>query len=62
MCKYCEQGVVISPDNRDELGVSFHSAKAELVVYGLDKDGWDISVSCKIFFCPMCGRKLKREE
>ena len=32
-----------------------------LVAYGLDKQGWDISVTCKINYCPMCGRDLQNE-
>ena len=47
MCEYCEKGKGICKDNKRELGI-------ELVAYGLDKQNWDISVECKISYCPMC--------
>lgn len=58
MCKHCEQGVAICEDNRDELGIELHSGKNKLVAYGLDYEGWDISVECEIKYCPMCGNEL----
>lgn len=58
MCKYCEKGIAICDKNRDELGIELHSGTGYLVAYGLDKKGWDISVNCKIKYCPMCGKKL----
>lgn len=45
-------------DNKKDLGIEFHSGTAKLVAYGLDEFGWDISVECKINYCPMCGRRL----
>ena len=58
MCEYCEEGKRICRDNRRELGIEIHSAKSKLIAYGLDKNGWDISVECNIKYCPMCGKKL----
>lgn len=60
MCIYCEQGKGIC-NNRKELGIELHSGTSELVAYGLDNNNWDISVKCKINFCPMCGKKLRKE-
>lgn len=57
-CEYCEDGKGICRDNKRELGIELHSASSKLVAYGLDKANWDISVECKINYCPMCGRKL----
>lgn len=57
MCKYCESGIGIC-ENREELGIELHSGKSKLVAYGLDKDNWDISVECYIYYCPMCGKEL----
>ncbi len=57
-CVHCRSGVGISPSNRDNLGITFHSAKKKIVVYGEDRCGNDISVSASIKFCPMCGREL----
>ena len=53
-----KNGKGICRDNRRELGIALHSGISKLVAYGLDKSNWDISVECKIYFCPMCGRKL----
>ena len=58
MCEYCEKGKSISKENIKDLGIELHSGTGKLVAYALDEYGWDISVSCKIIFCPMCGRKL----
>lgn len=58
MCKYCEKGKSMCDDNKKDLGIEFHSGTAKLVAYGLDEFGWDISVSCDINYCPMCGRRL----
>lgn len=58
MCKFCDKGESICTQNRDVLGVELDSANAYIKVYGLDKRGWDISVNCKINYCPMCGKKL----
>lgn len=44
--------------NNNCLGIELHSGTSKLVAYGLDKQNWDISVYCKINYCPMCGRKL----
>ena len=54
MCEYCEKGKGICKDNKRELGIELHSARSKLVAYGLDKQNWDISVECKISYCPMC--------
>ena len=43
---------------KKELGIEFLSGTSLLVAYALDKKGWDISVKCKISYCPMCGRRL----
>ena len=59
MCEYCEKGKGICK-NKNELGIELHSGKAILVVYGLDKQGCDISVFCKINYCPMCRTKISR--
>lgn len=59
VCKYCYEGKTICEDNRKELGIELHSGTSKLVAYGLDKANWDISVECKINYCPMCGRKLE---
>ena len=61
-CKYCEEGYGISNTNRRELGIELHSGTGYLVAYGLDKYGWDISVECKINYCPMCGKKFKEDK
>ena len=58
MCEYCNKGKSICKDNRQELGIELHSGISKIVAYGLNKQGWDISVDCKINYCPMCGRKL----
>ena len=54
MCEYCEDGKGICRDNKRELGIELHSGTSKLVAYGLDKANWDISVECKINYCPMC--------
>ena len=58
MCEYCEIGKGVCRNNRRELGIELHSGSSELVAYGLDEAKWDISVKCKINYCPMCGRQL----
>lgn len=58
MCRYCEKGEAICEQNKDILGVELDSANRYLKVYGIDKKGWDISINCKIKYCPMCGKKL----
>lgn len=60
MCVHCKEGISICK-NREELGIELHSGTSYLVAYGLDKDNWDISVKCKIKYCPMCGRKLEED-
>lgn len=62
MCKYCDKGEAICEQNRDILGVSLDAAKGFITVYGIDKKGWDISVNCKINYCPMCGKKLNTKK
>lgn len=57
-CIHCVDGIGISPKNTDELGIELHAGSKHLVAYGKDKNGWDISVSAPIEFCPKCGRKL----
>lgn len=61
MCKHCEKGIGIC-NNREELGIELHSGTSHLVAYGLDKNNWDISVKCKINYCPMCGKELNNEQ
>ena len=58
MCEYCEKGRAISKDNVRRLGIELHSAKKKLVIYGIDEQGWDISLECKINYCPMCGKRI----
>ena len=60
-CKHCDSLCIgiNSENNRKELGIELDTANSMLIAYGLDKQGWDISVTCKINYCPMCGRKLK---
>lgn len=60
MCEYCEDGKGICRNNKRELGIELHSGSSKLVAYGLDKANWDISVECKINYCPMCGRKFRK--
>ena len=59
-CEYCGNKCIgiNTKNNRKELGIELHSGNGTLVVYGLDKQGWDISVTCKINYCPMCGKKI----
>lgn len=61
-CKYCEEGFCISDTNRRDLGIELHSDTGYLVAYGVNKYDWDISVECKINYCPMCGKKFKEDE
>ena len=63
-CKYCGSLCIgiNTENNRKELGIGLDSANSMLLAYGLDKQGWDISVKCKINYCPMCGRKLKESD
>ena len=61
-CEYCNGGREICENNKAELGIELHSAKSKLVAYAKDCNGWDISLTCKINFCPMCGRELKPKE
>ncbi len=60
MCEYCEKGKPICSENKKELGIEFLSGTSLLVAYALDKKGWDISVKCKISYCPMCRKKVRR--
>lgn len=62
MCKHCDEGMAIdNENNRKELGIELNGAKGKLMAYGLDKQGWDISISFKIDYCPMCGKKFKEK-
>lgn len=61
MCEYCEARKEIC-NNRNDLGIELHAGKCKLVAYGLDEDNWDISVSCNINYCPMCGQRLSGYE
>lgn len=61
MCEYCEKGKEICKENRKELGIELNGGKGKLIAYGTDSHNWDISVECKINYCPMCGRKLVKE-
>ena len=61
MCEYCEKGKGICKEDRKELGIELHGGKGKLIAYGTDSYNWDISVECKINYCPMCGRKLVKE-
>lgn len=60
MCEYCEDGKGICINNTRQLGIELHSGSSKLVAYGLDKQNWDISVECKINFCPMCRKRVER--
>ena len=60
MCEYCEKGKEICENNKKELGIELHSGNSILVAYGLDKQNWDISVECKINYCPMCRKRIER--
>ena len=57
MCEYCEKGKSMCNRNTKDLGIELDSGTAKLVAYTLDGFGWDISVSCDIKYCPMCGRR-----
>ena len=59
-CEYCGNECIgiNTKNNRKELGIELHSGNGMLVAYGLDEQGWDISVTCKINYCPMCGKKI----
>ena len=59
-CEYCGNECIgiNTKNNRKELGIELHSGNGTLVAYGLDKQGWNISVTCKISYCPMCGKKI----
>ena len=61
MCEYCEKGKGICKGNRKELGIELHSGSGHLTAYGTNTYNCDISVQCKINYCPMCGRKLVKE-
>ena len=58
MCMYCEKGKSMCNSNTKDLGIEFHSVTSKLIAYGLDEQGWDISVECNINYCPKCGRRL----
>lgn len=60
MCKYCEKGKSMCNSNTKDLGIELHSANSKLVAYGLDKQGWDISIECNINYCPMCRKEAGR--
>lgn len=60
MCKYCEKGKSMCNSNTKDLGIELHSANSKLVAYGLDKQGWDISIECNINYCPMCRKEVGR--
>lgn len=57
-CVYCEENKSI--ETKEPLGVCIHYPN-RLIVSGVDKYGWDISIDTKINYCPMCGRRLKGE-
>jgi hypothetical protein len=59
-CRYCTGGDPICPANMDELGIELHSGSGYLIGYGKDKNGWDISVSVSINYCPICGTPLAK--
>jgi hypothetical protein len=58
-CEYCNNAIPICNRNRNEIGIELHSGSGHLIAYGKDHYGWDISVSTKIKYCPMCGREFK---
>lgn len=60
MCEYCEKGKSMCNSNTKDLGIELHSANSKLVAYGLDKQGWDISIECNINYCPMCRKEAGR--
>lgn len=59
-CKYCEGGVALV--DGEHLGLAiFYSDYSEHNAYirGYDIQGWDVSKSFKINYCPICGKELK---
>lgn len=55
MCKYCEKAVpLVLKDNNSDYGIAIYHPD-RLVAYGSD------GVSCKINYCPMCGKSLKHD-
>lgn len=60
MCEYCEKGKGICRNNRKELGIELHSGSRKLIAYGFDEQNWDMSIECKINFCPMCRKRVER--
>ena len=62
MCKYCEKAVpLVLKDNNSDYGIAIYHPD-RLVAYGYDVHGGSANgVSCKINYCPMCGKSLKHD-
>lgn len=59
MCKYCKDGVAIVDDKNLGLAIYWTShGKDNAYVRGYDKQGWDVSTTFKMYYCPMCGEKI----
>lgn len=59
-CKYCEGGVALV--NSEHLGLAiFYSDYGSNNAYirGYNKQGWDVSESFKMNYCPICGKELE---
>lgn len=54
MCEYCEKAKAICKQNSSYLGMELHSGTKQIITYGCDAEGWDISISWNINYCPMC--------
>lgn len=59
MCKHCEDGVTIVDGKYLGLAIFYTShGKDNVYLRGYDKQGWDVSETFKINYCPVCGEKL----
>lgn len=60
-CKYCENGVALV--DRDCLGLAiyYNPNGNNAYVRGCDKQGWDISETFRMNYCPICGKKLAED-
>jgi len=59
MCKYCEGGVAIVDDKYLGLGIFYTShGKDNAYLRGYDRQGWDTSKTFKMYYCPICGKKI----
>lgn len=59
MCKYCEDGISIVDEKYLGLDIFYASNhKMYACIRGCDRRGWDTSTTFKIYYCPMCGKKI----